>query len=304
MLDIIGVGDVNIDIMISVDHPPYHDEKVRGKEIGKFPGGIIGNFCSAAAGFGAATGALCKIVKDEYGKLSIDDLQKRGIDTSRMVIGEDSSTYYCIVQLDDTGEKALTIVETDAIVPKKEEIDIEYLKTAKRVHMNTLDVELVAYVAKSLDGSDVKLSLDIEPTCKDLRPELWDAILPRLDVALPNKAGLEHITGKASMEEGAKALLEKGVKTVVVTCGDDGVYITDGKTTVRQGIFKVDVKDTTGAGDCFNAVFLGCLVRGYSYAKAAKYASAAAAISIRSFGARSSLPSEKEIEDFIKSYDN
>ena len=106
------------------------------------------------------------------------------------------------------------------------------------------------------------------------------------------------------MEEGAKALLEKGVKTVVVTYGDDGVYITDGKTTVRQGIFKVDVKDTTGAGDCFNAVFLGCLVRGYSYAKAAKYASAAAAISIRSFGARSSLPSEKEIEDFIKSYDN
>ena len=301
MPDIIGVGDLNIDIMIEVDHPPRHDEKVRGREMGKYPGGIIGNFLSAAAAFGVSTGAHCKVGKDEYGRMSIEDLDMRGVDTSHMVVGEDCSTYYCIVQLDKTGEKALTIVETDAMAPKKEEIDKEYLRGAKRVHMNTLDADLVAYVAECLDGSDAKLSLDIEPTCSNLDAKLWEVILPRLDIALPNKAGLALITGKDTVEEGAAELLRRGVKTVVVTCGDEGVYITDGSFTHRQGIFPVDVKDTTGAGDCFNAVFLGSLVKGFSIEKAAEYASAAAAISITAVGARSALPTLGEIEEFIKS---
>lgn len=56
MLDIIGVGDTNVDVMIRVPRIASHDEKVRGQLLGNFPGGIIGNFCCAAAAFGAKAG--------------------------------------------------------------------------------------------------------------------------------------------------------------------------------------------------------------------------------------------------------
>lgn len=50
MFDIIGVGDADIDIMLKVDHIPGHDEKVLGQMLGKFPGGMVANYLSAAGG--------------------------------------------------------------------------------------------------------------------------------------------------------------------------------------------------------------------------------------------------------------
>ena len=86
MLDIIGVGDTNVDVMIRVPHIASHDEKVRGQLLGNFPGGIIGNFCCAAAAFGAKAGAVCKVGMDDYGELAKSDLQRRGVDISHMVV--------------------------------------------------------------------------------------------------------------------------------------------------------------------------------------------------------------------------
>lgn len=86
MLDIIGVGDTNVDVMIRVPRIASHDEKVRGQLLGNFPGGIIGNFCCAAAAFGAKAGAVCKVGMDDYGELAKSDLQRRGVDISHMVV--------------------------------------------------------------------------------------------------------------------------------------------------------------------------------------------------------------------------
>ena len=123
MLDIIGVGDTNVDVMIRVPHIASHDEKVRGQLLGNFPGGIIGNFCCAAAAFGAKAGVVCKVGMDGYGELAKSDLQRRGVDISHMVVDPACETYFCMVLLDDTGEKALTIVETSGFLPKPEEDD-------------------------------------------------------------------------------------------------------------------------------------------------------------------------------------
>ena len=61
MFDIIGVGDADIDIMLKVDHIPGHDEKVLGQMLGKFPGGMVANYLSAAAAFGAKCGAVVSV---------------------------------------------------------------------------------------------------------------------------------------------------------------------------------------------------------------------------------------------------
>jgi ribokinase len=109
VLDIIGVGDTNVDLIVEVDHIPAHDEKVLGKLLGKFPGGIIGNFCAAAAQFGTSTGVVTKLGKDEFGDLCFADYIKRGINTDGIVQKENIDTYFCVIHLDHTREKALTI---------------------------------------------------------------------------------------------------------------------------------------------------------------------------------------------------
>lgn len=300
MLDVVGIGDTNVDLIVKVDHIPAHDEKVRGTLLGKFPGGIIGNFCAAAAKFGAATGVVTKLGKDEFGDLCLDDFAKRGINVDGLVQKENVDTYFCVIHLDNTGEKALTIVQTTGFLPQKEEIDLEYVRGARYVHMTTLDVDLANYVFSRLEDSGCVLSLDIEATSSKVDSSIWNSVFSRLDIAFPNLAGLQALTGQQNPDKGARYLLDRGVKTVVVTCGSQGVRIYRDQYYYEHPIYLVDVKDTTGAGDCFNAVFIACLAKSWPIEKAAKYASAAAAISIQSVGAREGLPTCDEIEGFLK----
>lgn len=300
MLDIIGVGDTNVDVMIQVPNIPMHDEKARGKLVGNYPGGITANFCSAAAALGAKVGAVCKVGRDDYGKMAFSDLQARGIDVSHMVIDPECETYFCMVLLDATGEKALTIVETSGFLPHPAEIDVAYLKTARWVHMTTLDMELTAWAARELEGSGTMLSLDIEATAGDCTRELWDEVLGRTAIAFPNEAGLEALTGCKTIEEGAKQMLVRGVKLVVVTCGADGVRIYHKKGSVCRQAYRVPVKDTTGAGDCFNGAFLTGITKGWSLERCARFACAAAAISIGSVGARTGIPVPAQVQEFLE----
>lgn len=300
MLDIIGIGDADVDLIVQVDHIPTHDEKVRGTLLGKFPGGIIGNFCAAAARFGATTGVVAKLGKDEFGDLCLSDFIKRGINIAGMVQKENEDTYFSVIHLDHTGEKALTIIQTNGFLPQKEEINLEYVRGARYVHMTTLDVDLVDYVFGHLEGECV-LSLDIEATASKAPPQVWNRVLQKLNIAFPNLAGLQALTGHNDIDKGACYLLDRGVKTVVVTCGVQGVKIFKDNYYFEHPIYRVDVKDTTGAGDCFNAVFIASLSKGWAIEKAAKYASAAAAISIQCVGAREGLPTCEEVELFLKS---
>lgn len=299
MPKIIGIGDASVDVVLKVPYLPSRDEKVRAELVSRVPGGVIANFCAAAAAFGADVGAVCKVGADDYGRLALSDLKSRGVDTSHMVVDEDGETYFCVIMLDDSGEKSCAVVVTSAFMPAPEEMDIGYLRGAERVHMTTLGMRMVDGVTEKLAGTGVKLSLDIEPTAESWDPQVWDRVLPRLDIAFPNEAGLAALTGTEDIDAGARILLDRGVRAVVVTCGSRGCRIYNGDRTISVPAFRTEVVDSTGAGDCFNAAFLSGLTFGWDMEKSAKYASAAAAISIGAIGARGHLPGIAETEAFL-----
>lgn len=166
--------------------------------------------------------------------------------------------------------------------------------------MTSLDVDLANFVFGQLKDCGSILSLDIEATASSVDPNTWNSLLRKLDIAFPNQEGLKALTGLNDVEKGARSLLDKGVKMVVVTCGSQGVKIYQRDFFHEHTTYKVNVKDTTGAGDCFNAVFITCLSKGWQIEKAAKYASAAAAISIQFVGAREGLPTCEEVESFLE----
>lgn len=300
MFDIIGLGDADVDLMIRVDHIAGHDEKVRGRLLGKYPGGIVANFCCAAARFGARTGIITTVGDDEFGRLAIDELKRFGVDTGGVVVKPGEETYFCIVLLDDTGEKALTIVETSTLTPKIVDIDMDYVARAHYLHIPSLDLDLVQYAAQKASDMGVKVSLDIEATAARAEVGMWERILRHTYIAFPNEAGLSALFGETDLAVAARRMLKMGPKIVVVTCGAQGARVFTSEEEFTMPAFRVAVKDTTGAGDCFNAVFLSGLSKGWDLRKTAKYAAAAAAMSVQEVGARTGLSTQAEVEGFLK----
>ena len=300
MLDIIGVGDASVDLIIKVDHLPGHDEKVRGELLGKYPGGIIANFCCAASRFGAKTGIVTTVGDDDFGRIAIRGLAEFGVDQGGLVVKEGEPTYFGVIQLDSTGEKALVVVETPLLVPSIEDVDVDYLNNARYVHLTSLDLELAKFVASSVNN-DVRVSIDIEPTADSGGLDFWEDVLRKLHIFSLNEAGLKALVRCEDICKGAKTLLDYGPQIVVITSGADGVDVFSGDDHFHVPAFKVPVVDTTGAGDCFNAVFLSGLVKGWDLVKAVNYANAAAALSIQHVGARTGLPTEAVTRSFFDS---
>jgi ribokinase len=112
---------------------------------------------------------------------------------------------------------------------------------------------------------------------------------------MPNAFELEMLTGETEIPKGAALLIEMGVKIVAVKLGGKGCYVTDGheKRTVEP--YKVNVVDTTGAGDAFDAGFLYGLIHDKSIFECGQLGNFVASKSITKMGAREGLPYAKDL---------
>lgn len=300
--DIIGIGDADMDIMVKADHIPAHDEKVKGHIIGKFPGGIISNFLCAASKFGSRCGAVVCVGQDDFGRIALDELRMRGIDTEKCVIHPDDDTYFTVTCLDDTGEKSMLLCLNNSTQPRPEEVDLEYLSQASFVHMIGTYRDLVLSVARHGGELGFRLSLDFEAQAFEISQEDKEEICSLAYIAFPNEAGLRYMTGCTSVEEGARKMLAWGTEIVVVTLGARGVEVFTSSEHIRVPAFQVEVKDTTGAGDTFNASFLSCLSKGYSLLECAWLATASAACQIQKVGARDGMVTEEECRTWLAAH--
>ena len=130
---------------------------------------------------------------------------------------------------------------------------------------------------------------------KVLRP-----CLQYLDILFMNEDEARMITGSNDAAEGAKMVLSEGVKTAVMKLGARGCAIYSSGDETRCPAFDVDVKDTTGAGDCFAAGFLVARHRGADLAQAARFANAVAALSVQKLGAVTGVLSFAKTEAWMR----
>lgn len=300
MPEIVGIGDTDIDILLKADRFPRYDEKVESSLLGMFPGGMIGNFLSAAASFGADCGAIVCYGDDAFGKMSVEDLMKRGIDVRFSVCKQGETTFFTVTHLDRIGEKAMTLCLTPTIVPQLSDIDLSYVLKAKYVHMVGSYADIVIPIGRACKQHGVRLSLDIEPFAEQLTDKIKEEILENAYIVFPNEEGLKTFTGCNNYETGARRMLTQGPKIVVVTRGSKGCSVFTDTEEFSFPAFSVPVVDTTGAGDTFNGVFIACLNKGYELRKCALLSTAAAAMQIQEYGSRNGLHSEKETVDFLR----
>jgi len=296
--DVLGIGDADVDLYLRVPRLPGRDEKVLGGYLGEFPGGIVANFCCAASRAGMRVALASVVGDDRFGSVALAALTHDCVDTSLVVVKPGGQTYFCVVMLDDSGEKALTVVVTDCIGPTVAELDPDSFGHARLVHLVANDVEATTWTAREAKQRGTFVSLDIEPTTVDASPGAMPALLSLVDLAFPNAAGLQRLVGGDEVA-GARAILDMGPRVVVVTMGRQGCLIVTAEETIRLPAFAVPVADSTGAGDCFNGTFVSGYLRGWDLRRCGEVASAAAAMSVTGIGSRTAMPTPDEVERFL-----
>ena len=158
-------------------------------------------------------------------------------------------------------------------------------------------VELAAQIAKK---NGVKVVLNPAPA-----QILSDELLSLIDIITPNETEAEILTGVAVTDEqsavkAASVFHDKGIKTVMITLGAKGVFVSrKGKSRIIKG-FCVQAIDTTAAGDTFNGGFVTALLEEKSFDEAIHFGQAAAAISVTKKGAQSSIPTRQETLEFLE----
>ena len=133
---------------------------------------------------------------------------------------------------------------------------------------------------------------------------LGEEILRHISVLTPNQTEAELLTGlkvsgESEAEAAASLLFTMGVEAVLITLGPRGAFILDADHRELVPGFQVEAVDTTAAGDVFNGALAVALADGRPLAEAARFASAAAALSVTKLGAQPSAPTRKEIEEFL-----
>lgn len=125
--------------------------------------------------------------------------------------------------------------------------------------------------------------------------------LPDLDFLFMNEDEARMATGADDPAIAAKVVLDAGVRTAVLKLGPLGCAIYTGGREIRCPAFEVEVKDTTGAGDCFVAGFLAAWLRGASLEEAGRFANAVGAFSVQCVGAATGVRGFEETENWMRS---
>ena len=301
-LDVIGLGEVCIDWMVYVDRFPEIDEKVFVKGYKHFVGGVTANFMVAFARLGGRGGFLGGVGDDEYGRIVVNKLKNEGVDVSSLKVWSNRSTALNIVVVDKQGRKYIYQDPNLMLnVPEPEDLKEDYITSARHIHTTAIKVETAEKAFKIALKHGLTTSFDLEKHVSEYGLDGLREVLKYTHILMPNKLGIQSLTGERDFIVAARKIMKYGPKVVVITMGKKGCIVVTEDEVVKSPAFKVNVVDTTGAGDAFNAAFIYALVvKEWDYERAALFANAVAALKCARLGAQSS-PYLNEVEGYLKS---
>ena len=293
MSDITVLGIFVADISFSGNKLPTMGETILGDSYNIGPGGKGCNQAIAISRLGGKVNFISKLGDDDYGKLAMNKLKKDNIDTSNIIISNKHKTGVAGIHVDsNSGQNAITVIRGAPASFTKDEIDINIIKKSK-IFLTQLEIpiEVTLHCLKAAKENGLINILNPAPACK-----LDKEFFTLADYFTPNEAEAEFYTGvkinnENDAKESAKKLLALGLKKVIITLGEKGLFYSDGNEEIyiKALPFK-KVEDTTGAGDAFNGGLAYALSKNKSIKECLNIANQVAGLSTLKLGAGNSMP--------------
>lgn len=295
----VGVGNALVDYTYLLTNLPDADSGAYVLDRDTRPGGVESNVMAALGVLDIDTGLIARLGDDADADMVVAHLDAAGIETRRVRRATGDITSYCIVLTDEDGRRAILGGGDSTPNLELDTDDLAYLNGAKMVFSSAY---APARVVRRLADIDTSLAFDLAGGFDDIKyrgftRQALDEVLSGIDLLISNvNAAQSYLRREHNPQALAVALRERGVYRGAVTAGADGSVLFDRDDTYTIEALNTDVVDTTGAGDVFTAALIKWwLLDGESPAEAGRYATAAAALSCTSRGARGALPTREEV---------
>ncbi|WP_420004925.1 sugar kinase [Arenibacterium sp. LLYu02] len=265
-------------------------------------GGDVSNVAIAAARHGARAGMVTRVGTDPFGAALCDLWAREGVDAAHVIraAGEETGVYFVTHDAEGhhftyrrKGSAASKLTPVNLPTDALSQAQVFYASGIGLAISDTMRAA-VAEAAQITRAAGGLYAFD-----PNLRLALWSleqaravthSAMQSADIALPGLDDARQLTGLQTPEEIAAFYHDLGPSIVALTLGAEGVLISVKGEGLRLPGRKVEAKDATGAGDCFNGAFLAALTTGHDPFQAADLANMAAALSTTGYGAVAPIP--------------
>lgn len=307
MSDVLCLGIFVADVMAKpIEQMPKRGMLQLFDQMELHTGGCANNTAIDLAKLGVSAGVMGKIGMDGFGDFILRALKEHGVDTTGMKRDSKSNTSFTFVMIHTDGERSFFHYLGANAQLTYENIDLDLVKNCKNLHiaganlMPKLDGMPTAMILKIAKEAGLTTSVDTA-----WNPEIdWlkqiEPCLPYTDIFLPSIEEAKMITGLEQPAEIGDFLLGHGVKVVGLKMGEQGCYIKGDGQELSLPAFKVDVVDTSGAGDAFVAGFLAGLLRGWDLETVGRFANAVGATCVTAIGCTAGIKTMEETLKFME----
>ena len=296
--DAVGFGLNAVDHLIVVPAYPEFDTKIRFMEHTQAAGGQTASAMVALQRLGMSTAYAGRFADDEEGAFGLKSLQSEGVNFEYAEVVDGARTQIAFIIIDArTGERTIIWNRDERLAYKEEEAPIEIARRGRALHMDAHDPPACAILARAAHEAGAIVSVDIDNIYEGL-PEL----LPLIDILISSQEFPHRMTGISDQRTSLVEMKARyGCALVGMTLGAGGALLYYDGAFLEAKAFAVPggCRDTTGAGDAFHGGFLYGMLRGEEIETSLRFANAAAALKCRSLGARTSLPKESELREFL-----
>ena len=300
--DILVAGEINPDLILSGDVVPAFGqvEKLVDSAVLAVGSSSVITACGAARlGLRVAFIGVCG--DDLFGRFMLEKMKEHGIDTSAVIVDPARSTGLTVILNRVTDRAMLTLAGAIAALTAADVRD-DLLARTRHLHVASYFLQTALqpglpdlFARAHALGLTTSLDTNWDPSAE------WggfEALLHGVDVFLPNENEAKAIA-KAGNIESASQRLGDSCKVVAIKLGADGALARRGEEIARVPALKVDVVDTVGAGDTFNAGFLYGFLHGWPLERSLRLAAACGSLSTRAAGGTAAQPTLAEAMGYV-----
>ncbi len=285
--DAVGIGFNTMDHLCVISRHVRLDSKQRMVAFDHQPGGQVPTALVALQRWGMRTSYIGSFGDDAGGVESRCSLAAEGVDLSGAVVRPGLRNQESVILIDElSGERSVLWQRPEGLALHRDELSPDLIRGARLLLLDAYDMEASLAAARWAKEAGAILMLDI-----DFPSPGVDELLALTDLLVVSPEFPLRLSGQSDLRRALRDTARRGPRLCAVTLGSGGALALEGGRFTFVPAFRVDVVDSTGAGDIFHAGCAYAALCGWATAEMLRFAAAAAALKCEKLGGRPGIPS-------------
>ena len=306
MTRVVLIGDINIDVLMSIPHYPDPGEDAMAEGVTLRPGGSVANTAIVLSKLGMKAQMIARTGEDLWAELALAAIASQGVDTSLIHRDPTRTTGFIFIPVTEDGERTMFSYRGANVHLRPEDLREGLFEDIQLLHISGYnflvspqrEATLLAVARAVANGIPLSLDIGVEPA-REAREDLLE-LMPRLSLCVLGGEEARALLGTATPQDAAANLLGRGVRRVGYKLGSAGCLVADSSSEHLLPGFEVDTVDTTGAGDAFCAGFIYAWMKGFALPATGILANAMGALATSVWGAGPALLGRSEAIDLLQ----